>query len=273
MFPLALLLLGAPQPQVAASAPSAPVVAARPNEPGHTEVAASPTQATPPPLLAARAEPSVPRSYTLILLSKGAHWGDGSGNQRQAWEEPHASAVRRHLEQGTLLAAAVVTAGSGDLRGFWVGATSASADAQALVASDPAVQAGYLRADVLGMLSTDGLVRRSAALRTRAGAFEALTAYQLVLVRLGPRHDPRAETENQQLGAARRAWLDTQDRAGRLVLSAPFTGGVARFQGMLLLKAGSLDAAHALVGTDPMVRTERFIAEVYSVALPQGLLE
>jgi uncharacterized protein YciI len=265
MFPLALVMLAWSQQTPATPTPpsTAPWIEARPG---------LPSAPTPPPLLAAPTERPETRTYTLTLLSQGPRWRASTPSEHRSWQEQHAAASQRGLQSGALLAVASVVSGEGDMRTLWLGASSQVADAEALLAGDPAVQAGYLKATVRRALSTASLSRRAAALRAHAGAPGEPSEYQLVLVRQGPRFDPKAELENRQLAMARQVWMDARQQAKQLLLAAPFLDS-GDWTGLMLLKAGSLEAARALVADDPTIRTERFAADVYSVMLPKGLLE
>ena len=81
--------------------------------------------------------------YYLGLLRKGPAWTAEETPQAAALQEAHLANIRRMAEDGTLVLVGPLLDG-GDLLGVYVFKSASLAEAQALAASDPAVQAGRL---------------------------------------------------------------------------------------------------------------------------------
>lgn len=229
-------------------------------EPAPTPAAGAP--ASPAPAASTRV-------YVFSLLRKGPSWTPAATPEVQALQERHLANIRRLGEEGKLAAAG--PCGDGDLRGVFVFATESLAEAQAWGESDPAVQAGRLRLEARRFLGTPGIGRRVKEEAAKAGKTE-LVEYQLALVRQGPRFDSKESDTNRALFMARNAWMEQLQAGGRLVLSGPFLDG-GTLSGLLVLRAGSLDAARALLADDPAVKTERLAFDVETWWLPRGTLE
>lgn len=233
------------------------------------EPAATPTPAATPAAPASPAPAATTRVYVFTLLRKGPSWTPATTPELQALQERHLANIRRLGEEGKLAAAG--PCGDGDLRGIFVFATDSLTEAQTWAESDPAVQAGRLRLESRRFLGTPGIGRRVKEESAQAGKTE-LVEYQLALVRQGPRFDPKETDTNRVLFQARNAWMEQLQAAGRLVLSGPFLDGGA-LGGLLVLRAGSLDAARTLLADDPAVKTERLVFDIDTWWLPKGTLE
>lgn len=230
---------------------------------------------TPPPALAAPAPPvsgsaQPARVYVLVLLRKGSAWTAEQTPAVRALQEQHLANLERLGRAGKLVAGGP-TGADGDLRGVLVFAVETQEEARALADTDPAVQAGRLRVELQRFLGSPGIGRQVEAERAKAGKIE-LVEYQLALVRLG-RHFKAAEAnENRALFMARNTWLQQLEGSGRLALSGPILDG-GDLAGLLVLRAGSLDAARVLLNEDPAVKTERFAFELHPLWLAKGALE
>lgn len=227
--------------------------------------APSPAHASPSP-----APASQPRVYVFTLLRKGPAWTAAETPEVRALQEKHLANIGRLGREGKLAAAG--PCGAGDLRGVFVFATDSLDEARAWGATDPAVQAGRLRLEPYRLMSTAGIGRRVSEEAAKVGGKTEMIEYQLALVRRGPRFDPREVNENRALFAARNAWLEQLLEGGKLALSGPFLEA-ADALGVLVLRAGSLEAARALLQGDPAVKTERVAFELEPWWLAKGTLE
>lgn len=111
----------------------------------------------------APARPAAPNAeyemttYYMGLLFRGEKWTPGSTPETEKIQEGHMANVRRLANEGKLLLAGPF-GDDGDLRGIFVFKVASMEEAQALVASDPAVQAGRLRVELHPWYSAKNIV-------------------------------------------------------------------------------------------------------------------
>lgn len=96
-------------------------------------------------------------TYYLGLIYKGEHWTPESTPRTQQIQEGHMANIRRLGAEGKLLLAGPM-GDDGDLRGIFVFKAGSMEEAQALVATDPAVQAGRLRVELHPWYSAKNIV-------------------------------------------------------------------------------------------------------------------
>jgi uncharacterized protein YciI len=242
----------AQQPAPSAS-PSAPAPAA--------SAVAAPDTVTAPKLV----------TYQFGLLRKGPKWTPGETEETKRIQAGHLANIGRLADEGKLVVAGPLEAAEGsDLRGVFVFQVGSIEEAQALTATDPAVQAGRLVIELYSFLGTSGLGTRYAEAKAK-GTVGEMTRYQLVLMKDGRHFDPKAQTENQQLAMARRSWMGTLSQHN-LLLAGPFTGQGA-YRGLLVLGVATPELAGAAVAGDPMVKTERMAFEVHTWWVAKGILD
>jgi uncharacterized protein YciI len=110
----------------------------------------------PPPRPAA--EPNYEMTtYYLGLIYRGANWTPGSTPESEKIQAGHMANIGRLAKEGKLLLAGPF-ADDGDLRGIFVFKVASMQEAQALVATDPAVQAGRLRVELHPWYSAKNIV-------------------------------------------------------------------------------------------------------------------
>lgn len=253
LLPGLLVAQACAQQPAPSAAPSAPAPAA--------SAAAAPEAVVAPKLV----------TYQFGLLRKGPKWTPGETEETKRIQAGHLANITRLADEGKLVVAGPLAAAAGsDLRGVFVFQVASIEEAQALTASDPAVQAGRLVIELYSFLGTSGLGTRYAEAKAK-GAVGEMTAYQLVLMKDGRHFDAQAQTENQQLAQARRAWMGTLAKHS-LLLSGPFTGKGA-YRGLLVLGVGSPELASTAVAADPMVKTERMAFEVHTWWVAKGIID
>jgi uncharacterized protein YciI len=107
----------------------------------------------PTPLLAAEGpksanpEPSKMAVVYMVFLRKAPGWTAGETPEHQALQEAHLANIRALWEARKLVIAGPM-GDDGDLRGIFVFDVATLDEAKALVASDPAVKAGRLVAEI-----------------------------------------------------------------------------------------------------------------------------
>jgi uncharacterized protein YciI len=176
---LALLLpvAGAVAPIAGAAEPPAKpaAVATAAAEPSPAPAPATTAAAGPPAAPAATAvQPSTPHqddvppnmaTYYVALLRRGPSWTPTMTPEVQKALEGHMANIRRLAAAGKLLVAGpfLEQSGPGSPAGLFVLQASSIAEAQRLVATDPAVQAGRFIAEVLPWLGPKSLQNLNAA--------------------------------------------------------------------------------------------------------------
>jgi len=83
-------------------------------------------------------------TYYVGFLYRGPKWTADQTPETEALQKAHLANIQKMAEAGKLLVAGPFTDG-GDLRGLYVFRVATMEEAQALAATDPAVQAGRLR--------------------------------------------------------------------------------------------------------------------------------
>ena len=86
-------------------------------------------------------------TYYVGFLYRGAKWTPEETAETRRLQEAHMANIRRMGAEGKLVVAGPF-ADNGDLRGLYVFRVGSAEEAKALVASDPAVQAGRLRFEI-----------------------------------------------------------------------------------------------------------------------------
>jgi uncharacterized protein YciI len=96
-------------------------------------------------------------TYYMGLIYKGAAWTPGSTPETEKIQAGHMANMQRLAGEGKLLLAGPM-GDDGDLRGIFVFKVGSMEEAQALVATDPAVQAGRLRVELHPWYSAKNIV-------------------------------------------------------------------------------------------------------------------
>lgn len=118
-------------------------------------IAALPSQSEP----AKAAGPKIEMTtYYFCLLTRGPKAGTGTKEEAQQYQRGHMDNMQRLADAGKLLVAGPFADG-GDWRGIFILKCTSLDEAKALVATDPAVAAGRLHADVRPWMTAKGYIR------------------------------------------------------------------------------------------------------------------
>lgn len=108
------------------------------------------------------AKPAGPKfemtTYYFCLLTKGPKSGTGTKEEAQQYQRGHMDNMQRLADAGKLLVAGPFADG-GDWRGIFILKCGSLDEAKALVATDPAVAAGRLNAEVRPWMTAKGYIR------------------------------------------------------------------------------------------------------------------
>lgn len=119
------------------------------------------------PRSAAEDQPAAPRAeapkfelttYYFCLLTRGPKAGTGTPEEAAEFQRGHMANMQRLAAAGKLLVAGPFADG-GDWRGIFILKCASLDEAKALVATDPAVAAGRLVADVRPWMTAKGYIR------------------------------------------------------------------------------------------------------------------
>jgi len=95
---------------------------------------------------------------------------------------------------------------------------------------------------------------------------QELPSYYFVMLNSNPDRPKISDEEVDKLQTAHRANMDSLANVGQLVAAGPFHGG----GGLFVLKAGSLNEAREMFGSDPAIKAKRFKTEVYPLEMLLG---
>lgn len=97
-------------------------------------------------------------TYYFCLLTKGPNAGTGTKEEREKIQAGHLANITRLAGEGKILVAGPFADG-GDWRGIFIYKCASLEEAQALAATDPAVQAGRLKAEIHPWMTAKGYIR------------------------------------------------------------------------------------------------------------------
>jgi uncharacterized protein YciI len=227
-----------------------------------------------PPTDASReeqAQPSPPASaalpafelvdYQFGLLRKGPTHGTGTKAEIEKMQAGHMANIEKMARSGKLMAAGPM-GDDGNLRGIFLFNASA-AEAQALAAEDPSIQAGRL---VLELHAWHGPKDIGAKLneeyRKDPHIKMTMTEYFLVLLTKGPKAEEGSAVEQEKLQRDHlwnvRRMLD----AKTFVAAGPFDG-TGDVRGIFVIAAKTLEEARAIADADPAVKAGQLAVELH----------
>jgi len=95
---------------------------------------------------------------------------------------------------------------------------------------------------------------------------QSLPSYFFVMLNSNPDKPKISDEEVNKIQAAHMANMDSLSDIGQLVAAGPFHGG----GGMFILKAASLEDANNIFNSDPAIKANRFITELYPLKMVLG---
>lgn len=102
-----------------------------------------------------------------------------------------------------------------------------------------------------------------ATLARRTGADErGMRRYVLVILRTGPTRMPDREARDA-MSAGHMANIQRLSKAGKLVLAGPFMQDPAGWRGLFVFAVDDIEAAKALVATDPVILHGEMVADYH----------
>lgn len=95
---------------------------------------------------------------------------------------------------------------------------------------------------------------------------QGLPSYYFVMLNSNPDKPKISEEEAAKIQAAHRANMDSLAKIDQLLAAGPFHGG----GGLFVLNAVSLEAAELMFQSDPAIKANRFITEIYPLEMVLG---
>jgi uncharacterized protein YciI len=211
-------------------------------------------------VLSAPAAPATER-YALGLLYQGPAWSAERTAASDSIQAGHMANIRAMADSGRLVAAGPC-AGDPSLRGIFVWRVDSLAALPGLLADDPAIRSGRLRAEVYRWHAEPGIGEDYRAAHAREpGAPDSMVSFSLVLLRRGPSYTSNWTPAVKRVLSAHAKRAGKLRHDGLLVLGGSIEGlGDARG---LLVFAADTARARRLVAADPAVKSHRFVAQVW----------
>lgn len=203
--------------------------------------------------------PTPAAPYALGLLFRGPEWTPARTPATDSIQAGHMANIGVMWAARRLVAAGPCS-GDPSLRGIFVWRVDSLAEIPALLAGDPAIRSGRLRADVHRWNAEPGIGDEYRAAHEH-GARDSMVSFSLVLLRRGPAYTSNGTPEEK------RALSDHEKHAaklrsdGLLVLGGT-TEGAGDVAGVLVFAADTAQARR-LVDADPAVKGGRYVAQVW----------
>ena len=174
----------------------------------------------------------------------------------------HIANVTSLLESGKAVIAGPLGDDS-DIAGVLVFRAKSAAEALEWAEADPAVKAGFFKAEMHPWWSEDVMKKPTAPL-------SMTTAYLGFLTR-GAKWTPEQTRATAELQKAHMANINRLAQMKKLVVAGPF-GDDTTLRGIFVFKVASIDEAKALAETDPAVQAGRLVIDMHPWLVPEGIL-
>jgi uncharacterized protein YciI len=206
------------------------------------------------------------KTYYFGLITRGESWSPEVTDEVNRLQEAHLANITRLADSGLLaLAGPFFTEdNSNTLRGLFIFDVDSTAEAVALCDTDPAVQAGRLKVDIVPWIAPPGLTY---------GKPIEMTTYVSVLYEKGDAWESQTEEDFDRLVRVHEERLKDVSDSGRVVMAGSFSDptGTADVAGFLVAQADSLGQWQEIVSSLPEVATGKFKATVLNWYGPVGL--
>lgn len=198
--------------------------------------------------------------FHVALLKSGPKWSaSGMSEEVQLGQSAN---IKSLLESGKAIIAGPL-ADKGEILWIYILRAKSGAEARAWIENDPAVNAGYLVAEMHPWLCADTMKKPIIPLKPT-------TVYLRFLTRgVKWTAEETAATEELQRAHLRniKGLLETK----KLSVAGPFGDNTA-LRGMSVFKVSSYDEAMELSKTDPAIKAERLKVEIHPWLVPDGIL-
>jgi uncharacterized protein YciI len=193
----------------------------------------------------AQSEPNAPQ-YFFVLLKRPSNAPQLSKEGGERLQEEHMANIRRlHAERKLFLAGPFMD--DTPLRGIFVLKADSLGQAEQWAASDPAIKAGRLVAEMHGPWLIDPSTIHEPA------TTEGMEQYTLVLMKSGDKWNPNAPGFVDVI-EQHKAYINEMTQEGKIALAAPFPfGDAGELRGVIIFRVGAEQTAK-VVQDDPTVK-------------------
>ena len=204
--------------------------------------------------------PSQTGPYALGLLFRGSAWTPARTPATDSIQAGHMANIGVMWEAKRLVAAGPCS-GDPSLRGIFVWRVDSLAEIPAMLAGDPAIASGRLRADLHRWHAEPGIGDEYRAAHERGVARDSMVSFSLVLLRRGPAYSSKGTPEAKRV-LSEHAKHTAKLRAEGLLVLGGETEGTSDVDGLLVFNADTAQARR-LVDADPAVKSGRLVAQVW----------
>ena len=174
----------------------------------------------------------------------------------------HIANVTSLLESGKAVIAGPLGDDS-DIAGVLVFRAKSAVEALEWAEADPAVKAGFFKAEMHPWWSEDVMKKPTAPL--------SMTTVYLGFLTRGAKWTPEQTRATAELQKAHMANINRLAQMKKLVVAGPF-GDDTTLRGIFVFKVASIDEAKALAETDPAVQAGRLVIDMHPWLVPEGIL-
>lgn len=202
--------------------------------------------------------------YFFVLLTRPANAPLLSKEAGEKLQEEHMANIRKLFSEHKLVAAGPFTDDT-SLRGIFVLKADSLTQAQEWAATDPAVKAGRLAAEVHGPWRIDpGAIKEPAAT-------EGMEQYTLALMKSGEKWNPNAPGFMDVL-KEHSGFIKEMTDTGKFAVAGPFPfSDPGELRGVTIFRVGTEETAK-LIREDPIVKAEFLKAEIHPWITGKGVL-
>lgn len=198
--------------------------------------------------------------FHMALLKHGQNY-KAAGMPKEL-QEAHIANVMSLLESGKAVIVGPL-ADDSDIAGVFVFRAKSAEQARAWAEADPAVKAGFFKAEMHPWWSED-------VMKKPASPISMTTAYLGFLTR-GAKWTPEQTPATVELQKAHLANINRLAQMKKLVVAGPF-GDDTPLRGIFVFRVASIEEAKTLAETDPAVQAGRLAIEMHPWMVPAGVL-
>jgi uncharacterized protein YciI len=202
-------------------------------------------------------------NYQFVLLVRGPSSRPMGEREIQSHQEAHLAYLKQMLDDDRAVVAGPVDGGE-ELRGIVVLDVGTVERARAIMADDPWVRAGRLKAEVHSWWTTRDVFRETDEFLHHE------TCYLGLLWR--PETAPELSPEKlQEIQAGHMANIRMMAESGELLMAGPMEGD-GSLRGVLVFRPGDSDRILQMAAEDPAIEIGRLGMELYPWNVPKGSL-
>jgi uncharacterized protein YciI len=210
-------------------------------------------------------------TYQVAFLKRGPTWTAEVTPEVERLQAAHMANMQRLANEQKLIGGGPFVDG-GQWRGLFIFKVGSVAEARALSATDPAVQAGRLALDVYEWWGPKGVGEPyRARVRQNPDAPADMRRYQLAVLQRGPAWTQEETPERQALQRRHLGYLTQLTEEGVLRAAGPLDGSDG-WLGLAFYQLDSPVEARARAEADPAVRAGRMTVEVLTLMMDSGVL-